>query len=92
MCYTLSIYIDMKKCKHCGFDTHIRNPSGFCDHLYYPEYCDVCRKDHIDPSDKLVPLSGSGTCIAELQSKINELVKEVNKLKSEMNTTIGGGH
>jgi len=20
----------------------IRNPSGFCDHLYYPEYCNIC--------------------------------------------------
>jgi len=25
-------------------DLSIRNPSGYCDHLYYPDYCDVCRK------------------------------------------------
>jgi hypothetical protein len=24
-------------CEYCGMDTAIRNPSGNCDHLYYPE-------------------------------------------------------
>jgi predicted SprT family Zn-dependent metalloprotease len=31
-------------CKHCGGDIRIRNPKGFCDHLYYPENCTVCRR------------------------------------------------
>src|SRR3990167_8539749 len=37
---------DTKKsrCEHCKGDIAIRNPSGFCDHLHYPEYCDVCAK------------------------------------------------
>lgn len=30
-------------CAHCGGDTKIRNPKGFCDHLYYPDYCGVCK-------------------------------------------------
>ena len=30
-------------CNHCGMAITIRNPSGFCDHLEYPEYCDVCK-------------------------------------------------
>ena len=34
----------MDKCKHCGEDMAIRNPSGYCDHLYYQEYCEVCEK------------------------------------------------
>ena len=29
-------------CEHCKMDLEIRNPSGFCDHLYYPENCEVC--------------------------------------------------
>ena len=29
-------------CKHCGGEIAIRNPKGFCDHLYYPENCTVC--------------------------------------------------
>lgn len=33
----------MKICPHCFEDTAIRNPSGFCDHLYYPDCCDVCK-------------------------------------------------
>ena len=69
----------MKKCKHCGYDTHIRNPSGYCDHLYYPEYCNVCRKNYITASDKLVPIKGTGTCISELQSAINKIIDYLNE-------------
>ena len=32
-----------KICKHCGGDIGIRNPKGYCDHLYYPENCKVCQ-------------------------------------------------
>ena len=32
-------------CKHCGGDVRIRNPSGYCDHLYYPDYCKTCKKN-----------------------------------------------
>jgi hypothetical protein len=32
----------MKICSHCKGDIAIRNPSGFCDHLHYPENCPVC--------------------------------------------------
>lgn len=28
-------------CGHCNLEVAIRNPSGFCDHLYYPENCDL---------------------------------------------------
>jgi hypothetical protein len=31
-------------CEHCGYSIKLRNPSGFCDHLYYPDNCDVCVK------------------------------------------------
>ena len=27
----------MEKCEYCGGDKEIRNPTGKCDHLYYPE-------------------------------------------------------
>lgn len=32
-----------EKCPHCGFDKDIRNPSGYCDHLHYPDYCAICK-------------------------------------------------
>lgn len=32
-------------CDHCKESIWIRNPSGFCDHLYYPEYCEICKKN-----------------------------------------------
>lgn len=31
-------------CPHCGGPISVRNPSGYCDHLYYPEYCEVCQQ------------------------------------------------
>ena len=34
---------DKNICKHCGGDIRIRNPKGYCDHLYYPENCEVCK-------------------------------------------------
>ena len=34
----------MTKCDHCKMNVEIRNPSGFCDHLYYPEYCKTCQQ------------------------------------------------
>lgn len=34
---------DFNRCPHCKMDRRIRNPSGFCDHLYYPECCPICQ-------------------------------------------------
>ena len=31
-------------CPHCGGDKAIRNPTGTCDHLYYPDYCPMCKQ------------------------------------------------
>lgn len=28
---------DDEKCRHCGGDKKIRNPTGTCDHLYWPD-------------------------------------------------------
>lgn|SRR3990167_4478396 len=42
--------LNQKSCDHCGMDIAMRNPSGFCDHLYYPENCGVCHKKHGKPT------------------------------------------
>ena len=34
-----------KMCNHCKMPIKIRNPSGNCDHLYYPDNCEVCKND-----------------------------------------------
>jgi len=31
-------------CEHCKMDKSLRNPSGFCDHLQWPDYCETCQK------------------------------------------------
>ena len=33
----------MEICKHCNQNVAIRNPSGYCDHLYYPDNCETCK-------------------------------------------------
>jgi hypothetical protein len=33
---------DIGICKHCNGELKVRNPKGFCDHLYYPENCFTC--------------------------------------------------
>ena len=35
---------DEKLCDHCQTPIAVRNLSGFCDHLYYPEACSVCEE------------------------------------------------
>ena len=32
-------------CPHCSMAISIRNPSGYCDHVYYPECCWICRNE-----------------------------------------------
>ena len=34
-----------KICKHCKGKIAIRNPKGFCDHLYYPDNCVICKEE-----------------------------------------------
>jgi len=34
-----------KTCKYCGGSIHLRNPTGGCDHLYYPENCEGYKKE-----------------------------------------------
>lgn len=29
-------------CLHCGNDIGISNPSGYCNHIHYPESCEIC--------------------------------------------------
>ena len=31
-------------CPHCFLDIALRNPSGYCDHLHYPESCKACQE------------------------------------------------
>ena len=40
--YNQKLLVDKLECKHCNMNIQIRNPSGFCDHLYYPNYCKIC--------------------------------------------------
>jgi hypothetical protein len=48
-------------CPHCRGDIRLRNPKGFCDHLYYPENCEKCQEIELGkptpqptPKEKLI--------------------------------------
>lgn len=40
----MSLIENNKICLHCGGDIAIRNPTGNCDHLHYPENCIICQR------------------------------------------------
>ena len=71
----------MEKCKHCKMSVEIRNPSGFCDHLHYPEACEICDKRE-NPSIKaktktvVVHVKGGVVAIFPLPRDIRVLVKD----------------
>ena len=45
---------NMYRCNHCKKDINLRNPSGYCDHLYYPENCNICSNpDNMTPTTEI---------------------------------------
>ena len=39
----LSPLVHNNICPHCKGDIRIRNPKGYCDHLYWPNNCETCQ-------------------------------------------------
>ncbi len=64
-----------KICKHCQEPIALRNPSGYCDHLYYPDNCNICK-----PKDKIEPLGFIEPEHEILYTKVDELISVVNEL------------
>lgn len=65
-------------CKHCNMPVEIRNPSGYCDHLYYPDYCKICQK--IQSNEKVIK-----TKIKKLEKLIKEIKDDAPKTKYTSN-------
>jgi hypothetical protein len=61
-------YIKEELCLHCGYPIKIRNPSGYCDHLYYPESCGVCKL-----------LESNNKTIIDLKNRVKELENSFHK-------------
>ena len=62
-------------CQHCKMEIEIRNPSGFCDHLYYPDMCEVCKK--ANPTE----LESLRLQVKELEEAIKLLTEEIELVK-----------
>jgi hypothetical protein len=54
-----------KICPHCKMNKNIRNPSGYCDHLHYPEACNICQAMQPIESKRF-----SGADLQELLKKV----------------------
>ena len=64
-------------CKHCGADKAIRNPSGYCDHLYFPDRCEECTRIR---DDELLKQFKASLNTAVVLKKLKEIHREVGLL------------
>jgi len=51
---SLNDFLTPIKCPHCKGEIAIRNPSGYCDHQYYPENCETCKEREEKNDEKKV--------------------------------------
>jgi hypothetical protein len=68
-------------CPHCHMPKNIRNPSGWCDHLQYPDNCDVCQtlqreRIRAQRADRYPHPDLRDLRIMSLSAKIDELEKD----------------
>jgi len=63
-----------QECTHCHKDINIRNPSGFCDHLYYPEGCKICQSN--------LDLKNEQDKVYQAVSERNQAIQERDKLEN----------
>ena len=64
----------VKICNHCKNDIAIRNPSGYCDHLKYPDYCRICKAITILAYQRKL-LQGIDQRLFELMNETENLIK-----------------
>lgn len=72
------------KCNHCGGDIAIRNPSGYCDHLYYPDYCEVCQYNEKNQGGRAV-VKPEVKKVLELLLKTYDKVQKIQDELRKMN-------
>lgn len=67
-----------EECKHCKKPIAQRNPSGYCDHLKYPENCDTCSGNQQNDKKKL------GESVVSFLQEIDRFkgnTEQIDKLK-----------
>ena len=69
-------------CSHCKMPIRIRNPSGFCDHLYYPESCEICKKADAEPKSPASKDACSPETSARHVAKVQD--KRIAELEAEL--------
>lgn len=72
---------ELKACFHCGGNIEIRNPKRYCDHLYYPDSCKICK----EISDLKAELSNAEAGRTNLKEQKLKLVREVAEITEGSN-------
>ena len=76
-------------CPHCDMDTNIRNPSGYCDHLFYPnndcKICKLMRQKEVVKMKSTKPLSKDKKLLDRWQIKLGRIHDLINALQWEIN-------
>ena len=64
-------------CDHCGGDIEVRNPKGYCDHLFYPDSCGVCKGD-LNPT----PSEAKDKALRRAREALESIASAANPVKS----------
>lgn len=82
-----------KKCRNCKKDIAIRNPTGNCDHLYYPENLPKPNKKAVIKNKKgvalLKPFNLTSVCLEDLQSMGYDILNIDNTTMEELADKMG---
>ncbi len=54
-------------CTHCGGDIAIANPTGICNHIQWPDHCEVCKENASTIPDERVVRDGKAAAAGEGQ-------------------------
>lgn len=78
---------DERLCKHCGGEIRIRNPTGMCDHLYWPdELTDEAKRANG------IPIKVSLEELQRKASKFDSLLTAAKMARSDLELPFSHSH
>jgi len=70
-------------CPNCGGKIEIRNPTGRCDHLYYPENVPKTLSEPLKPIEPIY--TETDDKLGWVAERLNEVIERINILSEEHN-------
>lgn len=70
-------------CDHCKMDIEIANPSGYCNHVYYPDNnCDECKR--MRGAKEVSEVARLRVQNEDLSERLTVAEKEIGRLEDEV--------